>query len=533
MEDKSAGLAGEPAPAPPIPEPNAPAAPTIPLEGGLGGALPTPPPSPTAPTPLPTKPPSLPPAPPPPTAPAPPPPAPGGENMLDRVRGLIRPLFVVVVVILLVFLAISFLSLDLSKLPLIGSLFGPSQRNVELTYWGLWEDTGVINPLIATFVESYEQENPDIKLTITYEKRSFGSLEQYNETLLTRLQQGTGPDIFRIHNTWVKEFTDEISALPTDVLTEEGYVTRFYPPALSSAKVGTNIFAIPLEYDGLLLFYNKEFFEGVVVEETIKTWEDFRREAVKLTRWEDNDARRGKILQAGAAFGTSGNISHSSDILSLLFAQSGVDLTELNTQAAADALTFYTNFAEKDRVWDSTLPFSINAFANGQVAMIIAPSWRALDISNLNPQIEFATVPLPQLPAAVDGGVHWATFWMESVSKDSENADIAWRFLEFITRDEQQRTFYNTASLTRLFGEPYAVRSLAGDLADHEILGPLFSTAANAAFGKAIDFSGNAPYSDALKQAIENVLGGDKPVDALETAQAIINQLEGIVPEPE
>ncbi|MDP1710317.1 MAG: extracellular solute-binding protein [candidate division WWE3 bacterium] len=427
----------------------------------------------------------------------------------------------------------SFAGLDLSRLPLIGGLFGQG-GDVTLTYWGLWENPDVINPLIASFVEEYERENPRINLTINYEKRSFGTLEQYKETLLTRLRQGTGPDIFRLHNSWVGDFSAELAALPPEILSEQDYALRFYPVALSSSKVGTDIFAIPLEYDGLVLFYNKSLLAGVDVPEKIKTWEDFRREAVRLTSWQDNDREDGKILRSGAAFGAANNISHSADILSLLFAQSGVDsLTELKTQAAADALTFYTNFALVDRVWDETLPFSINAFANGQVAMIFGPSWRALDIAALKPELEFAAAPAPQLPAAPEGGTHWGTFWMESVSKDTLRAEIAWKFLEFLTREEQQRTFYAAAAKTRPFGEPYALRSLAKSLAEHEILNALLSTAPTAVSSKTVDRSGNGSYADALKKALGDVLGGKRPVDALETAQAILDQLEGKAPPPE
>ncbi|MEX1068223.1 MAG: extracellular solute-binding protein, partial [Patescibacteria group bacterium] len=446
------------------------------------------------------------PPPPLPTAPPPIPPAgaPAG-NLIDRVRGLIRPLLIIGVLVLVGVFGYSLLQ---------GFLGGGGE--VTLTYWGIWENPDVINPLITSFIEEYKSENPRVNLTINYEKRSFGTLDQYKDTLLTRLEQGSGPDIFRLHNSWVSDFSAEIAPLPPEELSEQDYALRFYPAALSAAKIGAEIYAIPLEYDGLVLFYNKSLLTGVDVPEEIKTWEDFRREAVRLTTWQNNDANKGKILKSGAAFGTANNISHSADILSLLFAQSEVDpLTELNTQAAADALTFYTNFSTVDRVWDETLPFSINAFANGQVAMIIAPSWRALDIAALNPEMEFAASAVPQLPAAAEGGVHWGTFWMEGVSADTARSEIAWAFLEYLTREDQQRTLYAAEAQTRPFGEPYALRSLAESLAEHEILGPLLQTAPAAVSSKTVDLSGNQAYADTLKSAIGDVLSGDKAVDAL------------------
>ncbi|GMR19281.1 MAG: hypothetical protein BMS9Abin34_413 [Patescibacteria group bacterium] len=529
------------------PPPPAPSPPPAPVTPTVAEDTPLPPPKPRAtslnppapPPPVPS--PSAPDAPPPPPPPAPPPPQvipaggpSAGGNRLERIRSLIRPLFIIGIILLLGFLAVSFLSFDLSRLPLVGSFFGLSERQVELSYWGLWEDADVVNPLIADFVKAYEAENPRVTLTINYEKRSFGSLEQYKETLLTRLRQGTGPDIFRLHSSWVGSFENELSPLPTSVLSEEDYAVRFYPAALSSAKVGTDIFAIPLEYDGLVLFYNQKFFKDGKASEKLKTWEDFRREAVRLTKWEENDAEKGNILQAGAAFGTASNVSHASDLLSLLLAQSGVDpLTELGTQAGADALTFYVNFAKKDRVWDATLPFSINAFANGQVAMVFGPSWRALDIANLNPKLKFGAVLPPQLPSAPKEGVQWATFWTEGVSKDSQETKIAWKLLEFLTREEQQRKFFSNAAQNRLFGEPYALRSLGTTLSDDAILGPLLAGAPAGVLGKMAAFSGNASYEDVFKQAIGDVLAGRKPAAALKTAQATIDQLEGRAPQPE
>src|SRR4030042_80371 len=81
-----------------------------------------------------------------PVVPALPPVASPGEggNALERVRGLLRPLLIIAVVVLIGFGAVSLLfSSDLSKLPLIGGLFGRS-GDVTLTYWGLWEDPDVI-----------------------------------------------------------------------------------------------------------------------------------------------------------------------------------------------------------------------------------------------------------------------------------------------------------------------------------------------------------------------------------------------------
>lgn len=521
-----------------LPVPNVAEGPTAPVKTETAAPiLPPPPPPPPAPPEsiYEPGPPAEPPAAPPPSTPPPPfakaaggvPPSPptitygrGPEaptGGLARARRLLTRLSLIFIILLIGILGFTFLR---------GTIFQP-QKEVTLTYWGLWEDPDIVKPLLTDFVTAYTKEHPNLSLMINYEKRAFGTLEQYKETVLTRLERGTGPDIIRIHNSWVKELAGELSPLPSAVMAESDYSSAFYPVALSSAKVGEKIYALPLEYDGLVLFYNKDLLKGVDVASALATWEGFRREAVKLTQWEENDPKK-KILRAGAAFGAANNISHSADLLSLLLAQSGIDpLTGLKTQAAADALTFYANFVKVDHIWDETLPFSINAFANGQVAMIFGPSWRALNIRDLNPQLNFAAVAVPQLPATQEKPVHWASFWMEAVNSDSKNAEIAWALLKFLAEEEQQRKFYSAASQVRYFGEPYSRSSLAEELKTHELLGSLLASAVTATSSKTVDFSGNKDYVDAFKQAIGDVLAGKSASGALDTAQKTIDQLEG------
>jgi len=107
------------------------------------------------------------------------------------------------------------------------------------------------------------------------------------------------------------------------------------------------------------------------------------------------------------------------------------------------------------------------------------------------------------------------------------------RTFSWLTRPIVYVLFLFTRALTRPFGEPYALRSLAESLAEHEILGALLLSAPTAVSSKTVDLSGNSSYVDALKKAIGDVLAGKKSVDSLETAQATIDQLEGKPPPEE
>ena len=320
--------------------------------------------------------------------------------------------------------------------------------SVVLEYWGLWEPTETMTEVI----KAYEQQNPGV--SINYTKQSS---QDYRVRLQTALVQGeNGPDIFRYHASWVPIFKAELSVLPSSIMTSADYQSTFYPAASQMLNVNGQLVGIPLMYEGLALFYNTEIFSTAVLEPP-KTWPDLRTVASKLTVKAGNSIKR-----AGIAMGTAGNVEHFSDILAVLMMQNKADLLNPNSPETSDALKFYVNFSKADDVWDETLPASSVAFARGDVAMIFAPSWRALEIKQMNPNLPFKTVPMPQLD---DTRIASANFWAEGVSSKSQNKDAAWKFLKYLSSAEVQKKLYATQSGIRPFGEMYSRKDLANELA--------------------------------------------------------------------
>jgi len=384
----------------------------------------------------------------------------------------------------------------------------PPAKEVTLTYWGLFEPEEVFQPLI----EKYQEEHPNVK--IEYQQRAYSDLSQYKETLLTRLREGTGPDIFRIHNTWVPQFASELSPLPSGVISSAEFASNFYAPMQDLLSYQGQLYAIPLMYDGLMLFYNTKHFEEVGIEQPPSDWDEFRRVA--------------QVLPAGVAMGTANNVAHFSDILGLMFAQSKVSSpADLTSRGARDALIFYTNFAAKDKVWSASLPNSVQAFAQGRVSMIFAPSWRVFDIQSLNPGLGFATASVPQvpsLPTQTQAMVNWASFWAEGVNLDSESANEAWAFLKFLSEPENMRQLYSEQAKLREFGEPYSRVDLGEVLLANDYLAPLIDGAPTATSFIIAGASGNNVYVEAVAEAVDSVLQKKDIDQALETLKSTIER---------
>jgi multiple sugar transport system substrate-binding protein len=339
-----------------------------------------------------------------------------------------------------------------------------NQEDVTLVYWGLWEPDSVMEDVI----EKYETLNPNVK--IEYTRRPYAD-GLYKQQLLERLvdpDTNKAPDIMRIHNTWLPEFKDELAPMPTSVYSESQYSSIFYGTALKDFKAEGQLYSIPLMIDTLGLYYNKDLFAQSGFTTPPTDWDRFIEYAQKLTKYDEDD----RIIQAGAAMGSSSNVLHSTEILSLLMLQSDIEMVSTdktralfdssNNSQGATVVRYYTNFINRYKVWGTELPNSLDMFIQGKLAMMIAPSWRVFDIQNANPTFEFDTAPIPQITLGKE--VNYSTYWGEVVSKDAPNTEIAWDFIKFLSEQEQLRTMYESASKLRSFGEPFPRKDMRDEL---------------------------------------------------------------------
>lgn len=385
---------------------------------------------------------------------------------------------------------------------------GASKIKTSLVYWGLWESEGVMNQVIT----DYQQQNPEV--AINYVQHS---PKDYRERLQSGLAAGSGPDIFRFHNTWVPMLKAELDTAPKELIKLEEY----FPIVAKDLQVGTEIIGLPLMFDGLALYYNPRLFDeaGKTVP---TTWEETRKTAIEMTVYDG----QGKIQTAGIALGTTNNVDNFSDILGLMLLQNGADPTKPTGALVEETLRFYTIFASVDKVWNETLPASTYAFAIEKVAMILAPSWRAFQIKEINPDLVFRTAPVPQLPGTT---VAWGSYWVEGVSQRSKNTRAAWEFLEYLSSDEVLTKMYTIQSSDRLFGEPYAKKSLALTLEDDPIVGAFVKQGETAKSwflaSRTFDNGINDRIIKYYEDALNKLLVGKSPEEALQPVAAGVAQV--------
>ncbi len=397
-------------------------------------------------------------------------------------------------------------------------LFKKTATSVTLNYWGLWEPSSVMQAVIA----DYEAANPGVKINYTMQ-----SPKNYRSRFLTAATQANPPDIVRIHNTWLPMLKKDLAPAPDTVLKTSD-LSDYYPVVQKNFVSNGKVYALPMEIDGLALFYNEDIFKEAGATPP-SDWNTLRKLAFDLTKTNPET----KIIErAGVALGTTNNVEHWSDILGLLILQNSGDPGKPSQTAVQDALTFYTIISTQDKSWDASQPNSVYAFATGTVAMIIAPSWQVSEVKAINPDLHFKVAPAPVLPSA---NYAWATYWGEAVPVASKNSVEAWKFIKYLSTSPVLQKMYAGASQIRALGEPYPLSSMASTLANDPLAGPFVSQGANYKSwymaDRTYDDGINDQVSKYYEDAVNAINGGSTIGSILKTLDEGVTQLMAKYPE--
>lgn len=387
-----------------------------------------------------------------------------------------------------------------------GRQFVSNNQEVTLQYWGLWEDEAIVKPVI----DKFQIEHPNIKVQYTKQ-----NITQYKDRVQSAIQRGDGPDVFRFHATWVPMLRDEIEPIPENIMSPAEFNSTYYEVMQRDLLAGDTLWGIPMMTDGLGLFINEDLFAAAGVS-VPKTYEDLLAVVPQLTVKNED-----QIITSAIALGTTNNVEHFSDILALMIMQNGGKLTNPVGVEAEEAVVFFLKFSNPSDpmyTWNGLQDNSVSAFANGRVAMMLAPSWRAFDVRQLNPNLRFHIESVPQLS---ETPVTWASYWAEGISSQSKYKEQAFEFLKYLTNEENTMLLYAEAAKARLFGPPYARINLGSQLLNDPFAGAFIEQSPYARSfplaSNTFDNGLNDEMIQYMENAINSIAAGSSPTEALTT----------------
>ena len=404
----------------------------------------------------------------------------------------------------------------ISLFTLTGVSCSPTPVNIgkgnPLVIWGLWEESTALEPIITAFQE---------ETGVDVEYRKIASVADYENQLLAAIAEDRGPDIFVIHHTWVETKRGLMSPASPDIIDERALREEFVDVVADDLIRDGHVYALPTSVDTLALYYNKDLLSTAGIARPPRTWDEFLAVVERITRIN----RLGVIEQSAAALGTATNISRATDIIQLLFIQSGLSLNNddnkvrLSEELGVKALTFYTDFANKSKkayTWNIQQDYSIDAFSQGKTAMMINYSYHIPTVRAKNPRLRFDIAPVPQI---ADSKVqNFASYWPYAVSNKSKSPELAWQFLRQMTNTE------GAMSIIRHHQIPPARRDGVASLSRDPSLGVFAEQALTAVTWP----RGDIVAIDAIMNTmIDNVIPGAAPINAsLVRAQEQINLIQ-------
>ncbi|HYU64679.1 MAG TPA: extracellular solute-binding protein [Candidatus Paceibacterota bacterium] len=416
------------------------------------------------------------------------------------------------------------LLLFLTVILVFRSFGGSSSQPATLQFWGVFDDRQSLDAVIQQFQKKY----PNIRIAY----RNF-LYDDYEKSVVDALAAGNGPDVWMIHHTWLPKHKDKLLPLPDKIAGEKNplmtikqFRDEFVDVAFNDLVDNGKIYSLPIYVDTLALYYNKDLFNNAGITSPPTTWDEFNSLVEKLTKF---DAAR-NITQSGAAIGSARNINRSTDILSALMLQSGVQMTEKDNASATFtrsvdnqrvgevSLQYYTDFTNPAKLvycWNDSQHYSIDSFAEGSTAMMFNYSHQIQALRQKSQHLNFAVAPMPQLSSS--DIKTYASYWAPAVAASTKYPDASWQFVAYMASNEGATAYLNQTS------RPAARRDLIETQRNDPDIGVFAVQALSAVSWYQVD---NVAVEQIFADMIDDVnLGRATIKDALESAEAKVNVL--------
>ena len=323
----------------------------------------------------------------------------------------------------------------------------PVDGKLNVTWWS-HNNPAFVGANIE-MIKRFEKENRDIH--IVYQYFPYDVLQR---KLQAAYRADNVADLQQMFGTWVTEYAANslLDEVPSSVAGGDP-MGKFWPAATGAYTFKDKLYGVPHEYNlengGML--YNPRLAKAAGIDSPPTTWDELIDDGKRLTKFNS----KGRATQIGYAFTGSDSITFTflSMVLQLggdFWDDDGVHVN-FHSQEAQKAWTDETALVTKYKIdnntWYSGDPYEM--FFRGQAAMAHHGPWVVAAGEEEFPKFkDLSYVPEPpysgdKVKFAAESG------WGEvvNVKADKDKRDAAWKFIDFMARPENART-WNLKSAT-------------------------------------------------------------------------------------
>ncbi|WP_316775815.1 ABC transporter substrate-binding protein [Streptomyces sasae] len=345
-------------------------------------------------------------------------------------------------------------------------------------------------------------------------------------TFMVRQAAGQGADIIHPYCLWNGQLVQAGVLRPAPPEHAEEIRRGYGTAAVGSATVDGNVYGYPTEMQTYALYYNKRLLREAGVDRPPRTWRELEDAAYRTARRDGY----GNALVQGFGLSTFDDSTTVGQTLALLNAAGGRFVSADGRRTAIDSPAGRAVFdLERRLVAKGASDPGVNvynAFASGQVAMVISAGWWTANLKALMGKgyrdVGVAPVPLPEA-----GGrrATLSTGFMLGVNTASERPREAWEFLRWLNTEKVRGATRMSAlqvSVGSLTGRADDMRTLLGAGGDPN-LHPFLDALAYAV--PEPNVPGAQQAKSLLRKNIEALWTGQQSVDeALRTTRRQVDQ---------
>lgn len=302
-----------------------------------------------------------------------------------------------------------------------------SETPVTINFWHHYSAQSAENEtLMNDLIPKFESENPGIKVNAV----SHEWAELHDKILVSASSQSL-PDVARLDIAWLPEFQQMgvLVALDQEMPDFSEVAGTLLDSALSTANIGGSYYALPLNTNSKILFYNTAMLEaaGVEVPTTMDEWVEAVRKlsgtnanGQQTWGWNEPALSGWNICPFIWSFG--GSLTNEEQTVATGYINSPETVKAVETFAMLVQEGALTGFNSGD------IPMT-DGFGTGRYAMMLEGPWKTAELAGAYPDVAYGTAYMP----AGEGGSISVLGGEDIAMFNTANREAAWKFMQFMT----------------------------------------------------------------------------------------------------
>lgn len=304
-----------------------------------------------------------------------------------------------------------------------------AEETVTINFWHHYSAQSAENEtLMNVLIPAFEAENPGIKVNAVSHEWA-----ELHDKVLVSANSNALPDVARCDIAWLPEFQKMgiLVALDEEMADFADVSGQLLDSAMSTAVIGGHYYALALNTNSKIVFYNTAMLEAADVKvpttmdewvEAIKKLSGENANGQQVWGWNEPALAGWNICPFIWSFG--GSLTNEDQTAATGYINSPATVKAIETFVELVKAGGITGFNAGD------IPMT-DGFGTGRYAMMLEGPWKSAELAGAYPDVAYGTAPIP----AGEGGSISVLGGEDIAMFNSANKEAAWKFMQFMTSE--------------------------------------------------------------------------------------------------